>query len=283
MSDATPVTRAALIARAADRLARAGVPEPERDARRLCRWATGLNGAALAAALDALVGPDEAARFDAAIAAREARKPVGQITGFREFWGRGFEVTAEVLDPRPETECLIAHALEGSAAARLLDLGTGSGCILVTLLAEWPAAWGTGVDLSPAALAVAARNAARHGVAKRAEFAAGDWYSGAGGRYDLIVANPPYIAEAELAGLAPEVRDHEPHIALTPGGDGLDAYRAIAAGLRRHLEPGGRLLLEIGPTQAEAVAGILEQAGGTVTGLGLDLDGRNRVISARIC
>jgi release factor glutamine methyltransferase len=203
---------------------------------------------------------------------------MAQITGERLFWGRSFRVTGATLDPRPETEVLVAAAL-AEPFARVLDLGTGTGCILLSLLADRPGTAGLGVDVSPAALAVAVENAARLGVV--AEFRLSDWFAGVAGRFDLIVSNPPYIAAAEMAGLAPEVRDWEPHLALTPGGDGLDAYRAIAGGVAAHLEPGGRLLLEIGPTQAAEVAALLAAAGLAGIEVLADLDGRDRVVAAR--
>jgi release factor glutamine methyltransferase len=277
----TAASRAQAIARGAARLAEAGVPDAARDARLLYRWAAGLDGAGLAATLAEPASEEEIARFECAIEARAARTPVSHITGMREFWGRSFRVTPAVLDPRPETETLIAAALEGPPAECILDLGTGSGCILLTLLAEWLDARGTGVDASSEALAVAAENARRLGVADRAEFRLGDWCDGLAGSYDLIVSNPPYIAAEEIARLAPEVRLHEPRAALTPGGDGLEAYRRIAAGVGPLLAPTGRLLLEIGPTQAAAVAGILRRAGLHLTDVLLDLDGRDRVISAK--
>ncbi len=172
------------------------------------------------------------------------------------------------------------------APRRVLDLGTGSGCILLTLLAEWPQARGVGVDISAAALEVAAENARSLGVAGRAELVTGDWCAGLDGQFGLIVSNPPYIAADELAGLAPEVRLHEPLAALCStgdlGGDGLDAYRRIAAGVGPLLAPGGRLLMEIGPRQAAAVGRILADAGMAVTAVLPDLDGRDRVVSAEI-
>jgi release factor glutamine methyltransferase len=213
------------------------------------------------------------------IAARVARVPVSRITGRRTFWGRDFAVTADVLDPRPETEVLVALALAGPFD-RVLDLGTGSGCILVTLLAERPAATGTGTDVSDGALVAAQANAVALGVADRATFVPADWFAGAYGRFALIVSNPPYIAEDEMPGLAAEVRDHDPRIALTPGGDGLAAHRAIAADACRHLMPGGRLLIEIGPTQGRAVADLMSAGGLTDIRVLPDLDGRDRVISA---
>jgi release factor glutamine methyltransferase len=202
---------------------------------------------------------------------------VAQITGQRAFWGRQFRVTAEVLDPRPETECLIEAAL-ALRWSRVLDLGTGSGCILLTLLAERKSATGLGTDISAAALAVARGNAAGLGLASRAEFRLADWWQGVEGRFDLIVANPPYIAAAEMADLAPEVRLWEPAGALSPGGDGLAAYRALAAGALEHLGPGGHMLLEIGPSQGRAVPALLAQSGLDGAEVLPDLDGRDRVV-----
>ena len=163
----------------------------------------------------------------------------------------------------------------------MLDLGTGTGCILLSCLAGMPFATGTGTDQSAAALAVAAGNAAALGLAKRARFRQADWFAGISGKFDLILSNPPYIAEDEMAGLSPEVRHWEPRAALTPGGDGLDAYRAIAAGAGARLMPGGRLGLEIGPTQAGAVTALLTAAGFEKVEVRPDLDTRDRVILAR--
>ena len=219
-----------------------------------------------------------AARFDAMIARRMAREPVAKIIGRREFWGRSFEVTADVLDPRPETECLIAEALRGPVPARLLDLGTGSGIIAVTLLAEWPGAQGVATDIGAAALAVAERNAARHGVGARLGFCRSDWFSQVTGMFDLIVSNPPYIAADEMPDLSVEVRDHDPEGALTDGGDGLSAYRAIASGAGAHLRPGGRIALEIGWQQGAQVREILGAAGFAEVKVLPDLDGRDRVV-----
>jgi release factor glutamine methyltransferase len=186
-------------------------------------------------------------------------------------------VTRDVLDPRPETESLVAWALERGPAARVLDLGVGSGCILFSLLAEWPEATGVGVDVSAAALAVAARNAAALGVAGRAALRRGEWLSGLGETFDLIVSNPPYLATAEMDDIAPEVAA-EPALALEGGVDGLDAYRAIAAGAPAALAPGGALLLEIGPTQADPVDALMRGAGLSQLGLRRDFDGRVRCL-----
>lgn len=273
-------SRGNLLREAADRLARAGVPEPAREARLALRWASGLDGARLGAALDQTATEDEAARFATAIGRRAAREPLSHITGRREFWGRAFSVGPDVLDPRPETETLIAEALRHGPAASVLDLGTGSGCLLVTLLAEWPQARGVGTDISPAALARARANADMNGVQDRAGFVLSDWTEGVSGSFDLIVSNPPYIAGDEIAELEPEVREREPRIALTPGGDGLGAYRRIAAGVPRVMTAGARLMVEIGPTQTDAVSAILAGVGLSVAGVVPDLDGRPRVVVA---
>ncbi|WP_323020183.1 peptide chain release factor N(5)-glutamine methyltransferase [Pararhodobacter sp.] len=265
------------LAQAVQRLDAAGIADAPRDARLLLAHALGIAPDRLTLVLRDPAGAEQAV-FGEAIARRAAREPVSHITGRRLFWGRAFHVTADVLDPRPETETLIAEAL-GAPFTRLLDLGTGSGAILLTLLAERPAARGLGCDLSPAALAVAEGNAATLGLSGRAEFRQGDWFGPVEGRFDLIVSNPPYIAEAEMAGLAPEVL-REPRMALTPGGDGLDAYRAIARGAGAHLTPGGRLMVEIGPTQGAAVAGLMAAAGLQGIALHPDFDGRDRVVSA---
>lgn len=272
---------AALALRAAvARLAAAGVPDAPRDARILLAEALRIGADRLTLHLADPLDDEASARLARMVARRVAREPVSHILGRRMFWGREFRVTPDVLDPRPETETLIAAAL-ASPFTRVLDLGTGSGAILLSLLAEHPGATGLGVDLSPAALAVASGNARALGLDGRAEFALSDWFAGVTGIFDLIVANPPYIAEAEMDDLAPEVRDHEPRMALTPGGDGLDAYRAIAAGLGPHLAPGGRVLVEIGPTQGSAVSALLAAAGLESPRILPDLDGRDRVVTAK--
>jgi len=271
---------ATALAAATARLTEAGIADAPRDARRLMAHALGIASDRLALHLRDPLDPAARARFDAAIAARARRQPVAQITGRRRFWGRAFAVTRDVLDPRPETETLVAAALH-RPAARILDLGTGSGCILLTLLAEWPAARGTGTDISRAALAVAAANARALGVADRARLIRADWTRGLTGPYDLIVANPPYIAAGELPGLAAEVRDWEPPGALSPGADGLAAYRAILPALPALLAPGGPALLEIGPTQGPAVATLACTAGMVATILP-DMDGRDRVVCAQL-
>lgn len=262
------------------RLTAAGIEGAATDARRLLAHVLGLAPERLLLAMQDALSPDRQAAFDAAIEARAARRPVAQITGLRRFWGLDFRVTRDTLDPRPETEVLVETALE-EPFSTVLDLGTGTGCILVSLLHDRPGATGTGVDLSAAALAVARDNATRLGVVERARFLCSDWFSAVTGRFDLIVANPPYIAEDEMPALSPEVRDWEPHMALTPGGDGLAAYRLIAREAAARLTPGGRLLLEIGPTQAGAVGGFLRDGGFERIEIRRDLDRRDRTVLAR--
>lgn len=272
------IAKAALAA-AVPRLRAAGVDDPARDARLLLSHALAVDPGRLTLALADNLTPAQEAAYEAAIAARAARRPVAQIIGQRQFWGRSFQVTADTLDPRPDTETLIEAALS-APFDDLLDLGTGTGCILLTLLAERPAATGLGTDLSAPALAVAQENARRLGLAGRARLVQADWFSGIGGVFDLIVSNPPYIALAEMPDLAPEVRDHEPHSALTDGADGLEAYRRIAEGAPERLRPAGRILVEIGPSQGAAVAALFRGAGLSEVAILPDLDGRDRVVRA---
>lgn len=262
-------------------LEQAAVPGATQDVAALLAYVLAVDRSELA-----LISPQielsaaQESRFDAAIAARAARQPVSQITGTRLFWGRAFTVTPDVLDPRPETEVLIDAALALSFAS-VLDLGTGSGCILLTLLMERPEARGIGVDLSAPALDVAQRNQQRLAPGANVEWRQGSWFDPVRGRFDLIVSNPPYIAADEMAGLSPEVRDWEPQMALSPGGDGLQAYRVIAGSAPQYLTPGGWLMVEIGASQGTAVKELFNSAGFSETRILLDLDGRDRVVMGR--
>ena len=219
---------------------------------------------------------------------RAARIPLAYILGRREFYSLEFEVNFEVLIPRPETEALVTAALEfigDRQGLRILDLGTGSGAIAIALALHAPSATLVATDLSPAALAVARANADRLGVTPQIAFILADCWAPLGspaslGRFDLIVSNPPYIGEAELATLEPEVRNYEPRIALTPGPDPLNFYRRIAAGLTDHLAPGGALMAELGYGQAQAVVEILGEAGRRTVTLIDDLAGIPRVLHA---
>ncbi len=263
------------------RLAAAGIDGAPREARRIL-------AAAMRVAPDRVslmqADPLEADAEDrlAAMAARRcAREPLAHILGLRAFFAHEFRVTADVLDPRPETETLVAAAL-GAPFERVLDLGTGSGCILLSLLAVRTGARGVGTDISAPALAVAEDNARRLGVRDRCRFRRADWFDGLetpAERFDLIVSNPPYIAAWEMGGLAPELQ-HEPRAALTDDGDGLSAYRAIAAGAGGFLVPGGRLMVEIGWRQGPDVLAMLRAAGFEGLRILPDLDGRDRVAVA---
>jgi len=266
-------------------LAAAGIASPALDARLLLLAATGLTHAALIGAPERVVSQGEARRLDELACRRLVREPLSRILGEREFYGRRFTIGAASLDPRPDTETLIDRGLafaRTQAAPAILDLGTGSGAILVTLLAELPRARGTGTDVSEAALDVARANARSHGVRARARFVAANWCRGVTGRFDLIVSNPPYIPSGNISGLEPEVRDHDPILALDGGPDGLDAYRAIAAGTQAWLSTGGLLVLEIGEGQHDAVAGLFAAHGwrpAAAAAASLDLSGRVRVLA----
>jgi release factor glutamine methyltransferase len=255
-----------------------GMGTSGRDSRALLAHALGIPADRLTLHADREVSEEEMARYEALLHRRLEHEPVSRIIGRRMFWGRNFRITPHVLDPRPETETLVAEALAGPAPARLLDLGTGSGILAITLLAEWAQAEALASDLSPEALIVARSNAEDLGVADRLTLIEADWFSGIDARFELIVSNPPYIAAGEMDGLDPEVREHDPEIALTPGGDGLDAYRAIAAGAGARLAPGGRLLVEIGPTQGAQVTALFRAAGLVDVEVLPDLDGRDRVV-----
>ncbi len=273
-------TAAQAMVAATSRLRAAGVDDPARDARVLLAHAARVDASRVTLIAPEDLSSDVAERYEQLISLRAIRVPVSHLIGERDFYGRRFKVSADVLDPRPETETLIEAAL-AQPFERVLDLGIGSGCILVTLLAEQQAARGLGVDLSESACLQASANAVLHRVQARADIRRSDWFSAVEGEFDLIVSNPPYIALSEMDGLAAEVRDHEPQMALTDGGDGLSAYRAICAGVGPHLLHGGRLLVEIGPTQGRAVADLMRQAGLTDVTVLQDLDQRDRVVLGR--
>ena len=250
---------------AARRLQRAGIERARAEARLLAGHALGL-------AMERIVGDDgrplsddEAVAIERLVRLREARRPMAQVLGYREFYGRRFAVTADVLTPRPDSETLIEAVLGRvpgrSTPLEILELGIGSGCLLLSLLAELPHARGTGIEISPAAQAVARANAAALGLADRIVLPQGDWSAAADGRFDVIVSNPPYIPHAEIAALEPEVVRYEPALALDGGADGLDFYRRLAGDLDRLLVPGGFVALEIGRGQAGDVAAILAASG----------------------
>lgn len=273
------------LAAAAERLAAAGVAEPSREARLLLAAASGLRPLDILAHPHAPLSADARTRFEAFVARRAAREPFAYIIGRKGFWTLELAVSRAVLTPRPETEHVVEAglaALAGDRPARILDLGTGSGAILLALLAERPAAWGLGVDRSEAALGAAAGNARTLGLASRCALVCADWAAPLAGRFDLVVANPPYVATADIAELAPEIRDHEPRLALDGGPDGLAAYRRIASAMPQLLVPGGTCAFEVGAGQAEAVAALLAKAGLVDLSTRLDLGGIPRVVTARL-
>ncbi|MEL7257461.1 MAG: peptide chain release factor N(5)-glutamine methyltransferase [Pseudomonadota bacterium] len=265
-----------LVQRAKDALDRAGIEDAAREARMLAAKAADIPVDRASLSFHEAVPREAQSRLDGFIASRVLRVPLSHITGTRAFYAHDFAVTPDVLDPRPETETLIETALE-SAFHHVLDLGTGSGCILLSLLAACPDAAGVGTDISPKALDVALGNAMRLEVADRCLFLTSDWYSDVEGQFDLIVSNPPYISVQEMEYLQPELT-HEPRMALTDEVDGLSAYRSIIPGAGAHLRPNGRLLVEIGWTQRMPVVTLFEQSGFTNINVTADLDGRDRVV-----
>jgi release factor glutamine methyltransferase len=267
---------------AALRLQAAGVEGAWRDTRLLLAHALGIEPIDVIMREMEDVEPVGLTAFEAAVQRREAGEPVSRIRGWREFYGRRFRVTPDVLDPRPETELLVDVAIARLPRdGRVLDLGVGSGCILLSVLAERSDASGVGVDISAAALEVARVNASVLGVAVRAEMIEGGWDVALPGRFDLLLSNPPYIPAAEMAGLAREVVNHDPHLALTPGGDGLDPYRTILARVPDLLAPGGWIGFEFGLGQAPAVSDLMEGAGLEVVEAMRDLAGIERAAFGR--
>lgn len=276
-------TRAEALARLAQTFERAGLEEPRREARLALREALGVTAAALIAEPNEALDPASAARLAQVAERRAAGEPLSKIVGRREFWGLDLIVSADVLDPRPETETLVEAALKVIGPRRrdplrILDLGVGSGAILCALLSECPAAAGLGVDASPAAVAVARLNLDTCGFASRAEIRLGSWTEGVEGPFDLIVSNPPYIPSADIDGLEREVRDFDPRLALDGGADGLNAYRAILPAAAALLSPGGRLIVEVGAGQGGQVLGLAARLGFVHAETRRDLAGIERVV-----
>ena len=270
---------------ARDRLKAAGIDQPVLDARVL------VEAAASATRTDILTDPyrvlddEQVSTLDDYVERRIRRQPVSHIVGRKGFWKIMLGVTPDVLTPRPETEMLVGLGLQSFEEFKsftVLDLGVGSGAILLAILAERPAAKGLGVDVSEEALAVARDNAASLGLEGRAAFLRGDWTAGLGdGTFDLVVSNPPYIASEVIETLEPEVRDHEPRLALDGGPDGLDAYRALASEVLRVLRPGGTFALEIGHDQGPLVEALMQAAGAAEVRVIQDLAGKDRVVAGR--
>ncbi|EME68386.1 methylase of polypeptide chain release factor [Paramagnetospirillum caucaseum] len=270
---------------AASRLAAVGIDTAHYDARLMVAEVLGVEMRRLPASHHVELNGGETACLAVMLERRLAREPMSHILGRRGFWTHDFLVTKDTLDPRPDTETLIEAVLDAlddrGLPRRLLDFGTGTGCILLTLLSELGHATGLGVDASPAALAVAGRNAEALGLASRAEFRLGDWGAGMEGVFDVIVSNPPYIPDGDIDGLEPEVVRYEPRSALAGGPDGLECYRRLIPDMARLLAPGGVAALEVGMGQAAEVAGLLAAAGLSGASARRDLGGVERCVIVR--
>lgn len=287
----TTETLGGALRRLAAALKRAGLEAPVDEARGLVCLALGLAPVDVLLRSERPLAPPERARLDRDLVRRLTREPLSRIAGARDFYGRRFAITPDTLDPRPDSETLIEAALgivrhEGwqSAPLRILDVGTGSGCLLLTLLAELPHATGVGSDISPAALAVARSNAARLGLERRCVWRHADALEGIDGSFHIFVANPPYVRSGDIAGLEREVRDFDPRIALDGGADGLDVYRGLMPRVSE-VVPDGWVVLEIGHDQAAAVAGLLSDTFGAALAsppqVHRDLGGRPRCVAVR--
>jgi release factor glutamine methyltransferase len=288
MSGQENTSIAGLIAEAAQTLAKAGVTEARREAMSLVEHVTARDRTFIITHPSTILSPPDVRRLRELVEHRAARVPLQYLTGHQEFYGLDFEVTPDVLIPRPETELLVEVALgllsQVSEPKLVCDVGTGSGCISVALLHEDAQVRAIGLDISTGALSVAARNAARHGVREQLWLIASDCFAALdshGARFTMIVSNPPYVTEDALDGLQPEVRDHEPHVALTPGGDGLRIIQRLVADAPRFLERGGHLLMEIGFDQHEAVRQLIDSQVWQLLDIRKDLQGIPRIVVLR--
>jgi release factor glutamine methyltransferase len=266
----------------AERLAAAGIESARLDARVLLAHTMNLAPGETVSSREP--SAEELARYEELLARRAAREPVAYIVGEREFWSLSFEVGPGVLIPRPESETLIEQAIKAfpdkSAALDVLDLGTGSGCLLISFLASSPNARGLGVDRSPDALHWARRNAALHGIETRCAMLQSDWANGIDGRYDVVFCNPPYLSSAEMRAIAPELARFEPRGALDGGNDGLGSYRSLGPVVAKILKPGGRAFFEIGCNQGESAVTVLKQECLSILAVVNDLAGHPRCIVA---
>ena len=282
---AAPATIRSELDAAVTALSAAGIESPRLEARLLLRHVLGVSMETLIVYPERAVTEDDRAALRPLVARRATREPLAYILGEREFWSLSFRVTPDTLVPRPDSETLIeaalAHVSDRHRVLRILDLGTGSGCLLLALLAELPAASGVGVDLSAAALAVARDNAFVLGLTDRAAWVQGNWSDAISGTFDLVVANPPYVAEAELSRLAPEVAQFEPRLALNGGPNGLDGLRALVPRLARLGTPESLVLIEIGADQAAPALALLVKHGLRDVKTIKDLSGNSRCMTAR--
>jgi len=263
------------------RLQRAHIESASLDARLLLEHVLGTTREHLLFTFDAPLSETQDTAYRELIAKREKRQPVAQLTGKREFWGMNFKVSGATLDPRPDSETLIEALVarcDREAKLRILDLGTGTGCLLLALLKEFPHATGVGVDISEEALCVARENAVHNELQGRCEFKTSDWFKNIEGSFDIIVSNPPYIETAAISGLTPEVAKFEPRLALDGGADGLDCYRAIVAQLPQKLAPEGTAALEIGFGQLMAMEELIASHGLLIAGVKRDLNNIPRCI-----
>ena len=261
------------------KLKQADIDTAGRDARLLAAAAMDINTAQVTLKALDHVSKQQQDHFESMIEQRRSFKPVSRILGKRQFWNRWFEISPDVLDPRGDSEVLVNLALQ-QKADRILDLGTGSGILALTLLSEWPDARAVGVDICEKALLIAQRNAVQHEVSDRFQAQKSDWFEAISGQFDLIVSNPPYIGEDEIPHLDPDVRLYDPMIALSPGRDALQAYQNIASDAIGYLKPGGRLLVEIGFRQGEAVRALFASNGLKSIEIIQDLNGLDRVVRA---
>lgn len=276
------------VADAARKLTAAGIENADLDASLLMVAAAGVSRERILVR-DFIADESAIARFDSFVARRAAREPLAYIVGHKEFYSLDFIVTPDVLIPRPETEILVEAALKAAetrGSISMLDIGTGSGAIAIAIAHHAPAARVTAVDISPVALEIARRNAAKHGLSSRVDLRIADLFEIRDdldplGKFDLIVSNPPYISASEIGSLEPEVRDYEPRIATVAGSDGLECYRRIAAGAGTHLEPGGTVIVEIGAAQNAAVRKIFAREGFAAVSQLSDLAGLPRTLVMR--
>jgi release factor glutamine methyltransferase len=281
----TAATRRGALKEAVALMKAAGLDTPVLDARLIVQHALGLDWDDLFMKEDRPLDAAEIDRLAAALSRRAAHEPVSRIVGKRHFWTLELAVSPDTLDPRADTETLVEAVIaaypDKSRALRMLDLGTGTGAILLALLRDYPNAEGTGIDISDGALAIARANAESHGLAGRATFRVGNWTAGLAGPFDIVLSNPPYIASGDLAGLPPDVRDYDPMAALDGGADGLDAYRAILPHVPDLLWMDGLAAFEVGMGQADAVAALGSGVGLRVVGRRKDLGGIERVVAFR--
>lgn len=265
-------------------LRQSDVSDAKRDAALLLANVLGEEVTYLYREPDRVLTDEEHKKFNSLITRRAAREPLSHLTGHREFWSLDFLVNKDVLDPRPDSETLIEAVLSSQNQEfnprRVLDLGTGSGCLLLTILSEIPSATGVGIDYSDAALAVARKNASRLGLKLRTEFHRGSWDIDLGEKFDLVISNPPYIPTRDMAGLQPEVRDFEPHLALDGGVDGLGSYRDILSNIRTLLRPNGQLVFEVGIEQAQQVGQMMQNSGLSLPQFHRDIAAIERCVSA---